>query len=238
MLGVRSPCRAVPVPAEHSAAAEPRGRVRSTVGFRGSSRRQHPAALAVTLPRSGGSHSTRTRPHPRHRAAIIRYIVDLVFANGRRWLTSSSRPVPAWPAASRPPSSVARVLPAGAPAAGLVGVRIAGRVPGLLLAPALALAPLAVNLATFGRMYAMFLAALWAFLLACRGGGRPPTLALAEPRSAPRVRPPGRASVHRRSARGARPRRREPCGLIRRPGRPCCIAGRRPAVLPVPADAG
>ena len=53
------------------------------------------------------------------------------------------------------------------PAAGLVAERLAGRTAALLVVPALALAPLAIDLATFGRMYALFLAAtLWATFLA------------------------------------------------------------------------
>lgn len=53
------------------------------------------------------------------------------------------------------------------PAAGLVAERLAGRTAALVLVPVLALAPLAVNLATFGRMYSLFLAAtLWATYLA------------------------------------------------------------------------
>jgi hypothetical protein len=53
------------------------------------------------------------------------------------------------------------------PAAGLVAERLVDRTAALVLVPALALAPLAVELATFGRMYSLFLAAtLWATFLA------------------------------------------------------------------------
>jgi hypothetical protein len=53
------------------------------------------------------------------------------------------------------------------PAAGLVAERLTCRAAAVLLVPVLALAPLAVNLATFGRMYSLFLATtLWATFLA------------------------------------------------------------------------
>jgi Dolichyl-phosphate-mannose-protein mannosyltransferase len=53
------------------------------------------------------------------------------------------------------------------PAAGLVAERLVERTAALVLVPALAIAPLAVDLATFGRMYSLFLATtLWATLLA------------------------------------------------------------------------
>jgi dolichyl-phosphate-mannose-protein mannosyltransferase len=53
------------------------------------------------------------------------------------------------------------------PAAGLVAERLVDRTAALVLVPTLAIAPLAVELATFGRMYSLFLAAtLWATYLA------------------------------------------------------------------------
>lgn len=61
------------------------------------------------------------------------------------------------------------------PACFLVGRELAGEGEGLLGMFLLALAPLAVSLATFGRMYTLFLAAVlwatWAVLLASRRGG-------------------------------------------------------------------
>jgi hypothetical protein len=59
------------------------------------------------------------------------------------------------------------------PAAGLVAERLVHRAAALVLVPALAIAPLAVDLATFGRMYALFLATtLWATLLALLAADR------------------------------------------------------------------
>jgi hypothetical protein len=53
------------------------------------------------------------------------------------------------------------------PAAGLVAERLVDDTAALVLVPALAIAPLAVELATFGRMYSLFLAStLWATWLA------------------------------------------------------------------------
>jgi hypothetical protein len=53
------------------------------------------------------------------------------------------------------------------PAAGLVAERLVDRTAALVLVPTLAIAPLAVELATFGRMYSLFLAVtLWATYLA------------------------------------------------------------------------
>ena len=61
----------------------------------------------------------------------------------------------------RLPSLVASL--AALPAAGLLARRLAGRAESLLLPAVLALAPLAVELSTFGRMYGLFLATyLWA----------------------------------------------------------------------------
>ena len=62
------------------------------------------------------------------------------------------------------------------PAAGLVAERLTGETAARLLVPVLAAAPLAVGLATFGRMYTLFLAAvLWTtlFALVAAERGRP-----------------------------------------------------------------
>ena len=175
------------MPAEHSAAAEPRADVFARPSaFVVAVAVSIPLALAVTLPAVWWQ--------PLHEDETVTldiaprsfgYIVDLVFANkgGAPAHFFLEHLFLAWPGGVeglRLPSLAFFLL--ALPAAGLVGVRIAGRVPGLLLVPALALAPLAVNLATFGRMYGMFLAAtLWAFLLALVAAedGRPVLWALA-----------------------------------------------------------
>jgi MFS family permease len=62
---------------------------------------------------------------------------------------------------------------AALPAAGIVAARLVGRTAALLLPLALALAPLAIGLATFGRMYSLYLAAtLWATVAALWAAGR------------------------------------------------------------------
>ena len=71
----------------------------------------------------------------------------------------------------RLPSLVAFL--AALPAAGLLARRLAGRTESLLLPAILALAPLAVELASFGRMYGLFLATyLWATYAALRAAER------------------------------------------------------------------
>jgi len=69
---------------------------------------------------------------------------------------------------------------AALPAAGIVAGRLVDRRAGLLLPLALACAPLAVGLATFGRMYSLFLAAtLWAAVVAVGAAERDDRLAWA-----------------------------------------------------------
>lgn len=97
-------------------------------------------------------------------------IIDIVFVNkgGAPLHFFLEHVFLAWPGGVeglRIPSLVFFLL--ALPAAGLAAERLAGRTAALVLVPALALAPLAVNLATFGRMYSLFLAAtLWTTLLA------------------------------------------------------------------------
>ena len=80
----------------------------------------------------------------------------------------------AWPGeleGLRLPSLLAFLLTL--PAAALVGRELAGPAEAFFAALALALAPLAVRMATFGRMYGLFLAlALWAFFAALWAGRR------------------------------------------------------------------
>ena len=80
----------------------------------------------------------------------------------------------AWPGGLeglRLPSLLAFLLTL--PAAALVGRELAGPAEAFFAALALALAPLAVRMATFGRMYGIFLAlALWAFFAALWAGRR------------------------------------------------------------------
>lgn len=80
----------------------------------------------------------------------------------------------AWPGGLeglRLPSLLAFAL--ALPAAGLLARELAGRREALLLPVVLAAAPLAVELATFGRMYGLLLAAyLWATVAALRAAGR------------------------------------------------------------------
>ena len=89
----------------------------------------------------------------------------------------------AWPGGMeglRLPSFVFFLL--ALPAAGLVAERLVDRTAALVLVPTLAIAPLAVELATFGRMYSLFLAAtLWATYLALVAADRaqPPLWAAA-----------------------------------------------------------
>jgi hypothetical protein len=97
-------------------------------------------------------------------------ILDNIFVNrgGAPLHFLVERVTLAWPdglAGLRLPSVVFFVL--ALPAAGLVAGRLVDRRAALILPFALACAPLAVGLGTFGRMYSMFLAAtLWATVLA------------------------------------------------------------------------
>ena len=105
------------------------------------------------------------------------------------------------------------------PVAAAVGRRLLGETAGLLLPPLLALAPLAVELATFGRMYALFLlcvlGATWLGIR--RGREREPSRLGSGGRrcGAARLRTPDRAAL--RAARAPDRPRRAPAAVARAP---------------------